>query len=338
MANPLLALLGLQQGAPQIVDQTSDEYLATQPIVVSRNQQTEPAPRETGSRGPTAPNMANTDYLEELQYVQDQAPKRAGRFGVKGTLRDILGTVGDAFLMQSGNNPMYAQKRNQERMADAMVGFSADPLAAMERLANAGYGDQAAALQKQFFGQLNDAQSQALKAQGHELDVAQNQQKSYKDYGALFSNMIGAATPETYDRMKPILNRLKEVGGLGDEYMVPDAYDADYSAVIAQGGMPVSRQIMAQQGERRLEQGDQRIGISQQNADTARINANRPRATPKPRSQTALEYYKEIGAKSPSERTAAEKDFYNKFISSGKSTKKSNGRRKVDPGTSGRFR
>ncbi|QDP50608.1 MAG: hypothetical protein Tp1125DCM00d2C21254131_49 [Prokaryotic dsDNA virus sp.] len=329
--NPLMALFAAQ-GGPQ-----AQQVPEQEPIIVERTVQEEaPLPTSAGSRGPTAPNMSNVDYLEELQYVQDQAPERKGRFGTKGTLRDILGTLGDAFLMQSGNKPMYAQRREQERVADAMVGFSQDPMAAMERLANAGYAEQAGKLQGQFFDQLNDAQTQRLKQSGLELDQNKNLQKSYEDYGALFSNMIGAATPETYERIKPILNRIKEVGGLTDEYMVPDVYDPDYAAVIAQGGMPVSRQITAQQGERRLEQGDKRIGISQQNADTSRMNATRPRAAPRPRGQTTLEYYKEIGAKPESQRTPAEKDFYDKYVRSG-GARSTNGRRPVETGKS-RFR
>ncbi len=327
--NPLSILMGAQASQSVIPEHEG--------IVVERSIEDEaPPPASIGSRGPTAPNMSNLDYLEELQYVQEQAPERKGRFGTKGTLRDVLGTIGDAFLMQSGNAPMYAQKRNQERMADAMVGFSQDPLAAMERLANAGYGDQAAAMQQQFMKQLNDAQTQQLRQAGHELDQQKNLQKSYEDYGALFSQMMGAANPETYPRLIPIMQRIKEVGGLGDEYQIPDVFDENYAAAIAQGGMPVSRQITAQQGERRLDQGDRRIGISQQNADTARINANRPRSTPRPRSQTTLEYFQQIGAKPESQRTQAEKDFYKKYISSGRA-RGVNGRRKVETGPS-RFR
>jgi len=58
---------------------------------------------------------------------------RRGMFGVKGTLRDVLGVVSDAFLVQSGNAPIYSARRKQEQWADAMAGFSDGPEA--ERMA-----------------------------------------------------------------------------------------------------------------------------------------------------------------------------------------------------------
>lgn len=73
--------------------------------------------------------------FEETFGPQFTTQEHKGRFGQKGLLRDILGTIGDAFLVQSGNKPIYGPKRQQERESDAMVGFSRNPLAAIERLA-----------------------------------------------------------------------------------------------------------------------------------------------------------------------------------------------------------
>ena len=58
---------------------------------------------------------------------------RRGLFGVKGTLRDILGIVSDAFLVQSGNQPLYMPRKLEESWSDAMAGFSESPEA--ERMA-----------------------------------------------------------------------------------------------------------------------------------------------------------------------------------------------------------
>ena len=62
-------------------------------------------------------------------------PEHKGVFGVKGTLRNILGVLGDAFLVQSGNKPVYQQRRALEKEGDAMEGFVDNPLAAIQRLA-----------------------------------------------------------------------------------------------------------------------------------------------------------------------------------------------------------
>ncbi len=79
------------------------------------------------------------------EMLKEQTP-RAGMFGVKGTLRDVIGTLGDAFLVQSGNAPMYAPRRREERIGDAMRGMTQDydsMMQASERLAALGYKDEA---------------------------------------------------------------------------------------------------------------------------------------------------------------------------------------------------
>src|SRR3546814_5982625 len=44
-------------------------------------------------------------------------------FGLKGTLRDVVGMLGDAFLVQSGNKAVYAPQRQQEKAGDALLGM-----------------------------------------------------------------------------------------------------------------------------------------------------------------------------------------------------------------------
>lgn len=69
--------------------------------------------------------------------ANEEASDHKGMFGVKGTLRDVLGLVGDAFLIQGGRSPIYAPKRRQERISDALAGFTnggEDALSAIERV------------------------------------------------------------------------------------------------------------------------------------------------------------------------------------------------------------
>lgn len=66
---------------------------------------------------------------------QAQNPTHTGMFGVKGSLRNILGVLGDAMLIQSGHNPMYRPEMQGEKVSDAMTGFQAAPMAAAGRLA-----------------------------------------------------------------------------------------------------------------------------------------------------------------------------------------------------------
>ena len=77
--------------------------------------------------------------------VQEQTPYQQpkGMFGLKGTVRDVIGTLGDAFLVYGGRDRIYGPQRNQERMGEATHGFEQDPEAAIARLQSLGYVDQA---------------------------------------------------------------------------------------------------------------------------------------------------------------------------------------------------
>jgi hypothetical protein len=57
----------------------------------------------------------------------NRASDRKGLFGTRGTLRDILGTLGDFFLVGGGGSPMYAPMREREKWADALQGMTAGP-------------------------------------------------------------------------------------------------------------------------------------------------------------------------------------------------------------------
>lgn len=82
-----------------------------------------------------------------------------GMFGVKGTLRDVLGVLGDTYLIANGRDPLYGPTRRRERASAEMAGryqdnaeesFINNPLLAIQRLAESGYGDQARELYQDY--------------------------------------------------------------------------------------------------------------------------------------------------------------------------------------------
>lgn len=77
----------------------------------------------------------NAPEMAEAAQGQAQDPQHTGMFGVKGTLRNVLGLLGDAMLVQHGNQPVYKPRLQQEQIADAMTGFQSNPNAAAGRLA-----------------------------------------------------------------------------------------------------------------------------------------------------------------------------------------------------------
>lgn len=75
-----------------------------------------------------------------------------GAFGLKGTLRDVIGTIGDALLVGSGRKAMYAPQRakekQQEQLAQAGANFSNDPHGTVADLRRRGLFKEANALEK----------------------------------------------------------------------------------------------------------------------------------------------------------------------------------------------
>lgn len=305
MSNPLANLFG--QGGP----------LAPSEIVVNG---------QNGPQGVSNPVDVYSDFiLGNSQAIQErdaaaqnseEAAQHKGMFGIKGTLRDVLGTLGDAMLVQSGNNRVYAPAREQERMGDAMSGFTRDPSAAAERVS--AYDPQIAQqLMARAAAEQQARQQAAMAQQKAQLEAIKSGNETYDNYAEMFSKAAGAVTPDTVQYLAPIMSKLKERGNLGDDYLIPETGDEPFLRGYQRMSIDSKDQITRDQQDRRLSQYDRGLGISQQNADSSRIRANRPPARSSGRSQTTLEYYKEIDRKPASQRSAGEQAFYEKYQSSG---------------------
>lgn len=229
-------------------------------------------------RGAEAPMMGNTNYQEEAQSALEAAPQRKGLFGTKGTLRDILGIVGDAFLVQSGNKPVYAPQREREQMGDAMSGFTADPTGAMERMAYAGYGDAAAELQNnQATQQLRAAQQESLAAGRQSMvderdfkrrEAGINRVARWARGGVPYATLVKGAAQYGIDEQM-----LAEMG------VTPDMTD-EQRRQFAAGDTTVYQQEQLPLAERR-------VAASESQAQSSRIRAERPpqgRSAPQPTS------------------------------------------------------
>lgn len=236
----LLSLIGLgSQALPNTQDDSTDPITVTAP---------NGAPISTGNVDTASNVAAPTLSNKQLESIQNYSnlPEHHGLFGTKGTLRDVLGVLGDAFLAQGGRAPIYAPRRQQERESDALAGFVQNPAKAIQSLAtvnpdaalnlynnwqNQNYRNDSLASQEKFKQMQIDAAAQAR--------AADNYDKGSK----LFGQVMGGATPETYERMKPLLQRAKDVYGLGDEFEIPDSYDSALAHSYQYGGMTSTQQI-----------------------------------------------------------------------------------------------
>lgn len=226
--------------------------------------------------------QAAMDSLNSTGQAVRSDPQRTGMFGIKGTLRDILGTLGDAFLVQGGAQAVYAPRRQQERMADAMAGFSAgDPASlqsSMERLSAAGFGKEAMGL----FEAASQAQARQAAAQtaqqSAESQAGDRRWGNIKDarnaIARLFASSQAIKNPLLADTQAA---RIAQAAGVTLEDLgITANMTPEERAMYATGDMTVNQQMQVPFTERRVATGER-------NAQTA---ANRPgpqpRATPNP--------------------------------------------------------
>lgn len=275
--------------------------------------------------------LGNVDLLLEAQAAGENAPQRkGGYFGTKGTLRNILGTLSDAFLVQGGADARYAPLREREKMADAMTGYTQNPQAAAERMAYQGFPQESSKVWNDSqVNRVNQGNLDARTTEGNRKLAEDNDQR-YKQYGTIFSQYAGSADAATYPKVREILKTLKQRGGLGEEFIVPDEYDPQLMRTYQYGGMPATNQI------RSVDKNEDQAWDKEKfnRAEAGRNRRDNPPASRQPRSQTEMEYFKEIGNVPEAKRTQAQKDFYKKYTQGTRGSGRSSGRREVTPTSS----
>jgi hypothetical protein len=267
---------------------------------------------------------------EELKEI---VPRSQGYFGSKGTLRDILGGLSDAFLVQGGGDFEYKKLRDRERKGDAMFGFTNNPQQAIERLAAGGYTDEAEELQKNFATQeqnkrVLDSQDAGRQSQIKDRDF-DNRDKGYNRIARWTA--AGVPYPQLVTAAKQYGILEEELNALG---ISPDMTPEQRKQI---GGMDmtVNQQMQIPFTERRVQVAERGAATGEQNAQSNRIRANRPPAGRAPRSQTELEYFQSIDKKPAAQRTQGEKDFYKKYTQGTGRGSRGSERREVKP--PGRF-
>lgn len=229
-------LLGLQQGIPEF-DIRGTPY------------------------NPNAGNIPQPDVIPEAQgqtILVEKPPQRTGMFGIKGTLRDILGALGDFRYQQQGREGPYAQQKRGDEINNAMRGFADNPLAAIRKVM--------AVDQKSGTELMDNYQAQQLAAQ----KVAEERRIKGD---LLLRQMSGAVVDEkTYAKMYPIMQQTAKRYGLNIDEDLGPTYDPDRLAAYKYGGYPVGQQMTAEETRRyHAEQDrnyDERTAISRERAAT----------------------------------------------------------------------
>lgn len=175
-----------------------------------------------------------TPEQEQLSRLLPPAPAREGlirgkTFGAGSTLGNIIGTLGDAFLVGQGRRPIYQDRLARKNEADALEGFTENPLEAIKRLSRIN-PDKATALHDKYLD--NERLSRSEKRLEDQMDYKHKEQTHLRSVG-----MIGAARDQaTYDAMLKRANSYRQANGLaplelGAVYDPDEVRAARYSAI-----------------------------------------------------------------------------------------------------------
>lgn len=266
-------------------------------------------------------NVNNEDAVMGRQAdvrKTEEASTRRGMFGMRGTLRDVLGVLGDAFLVQSGKNPMYAPTRQREKISDAMAGYTVDPVGAAERVS---FYDPALGremLQDYQTGLLREAQQRSL-AEGRASQIEARDIAAFDKARESIARLL--ANPNAYGpdgKLTPvaesIAGRLAAAANRSlEDFDVVSGMDRTAGSLLSSTGATVNQQNMMPLQERRTTVAERNAASSETRARAAMKNADKPRAGRAPRAETDREAAIRIGNKPENQRTPGERAFYEKY-------------------------
>jgi hypothetical protein len=300
-----MMLLGQQAGAPA----AEDAYQGNIPVERNRHRGTGEATYDDYSVNNVPAVTGRQADIKETEEASD----RRGMFGMKGTLRDVIGLVGDAFLVQSGNRPMYAPQRQGERISDAWAGASEDPIAAAERVGyyDAGMGQDL--LQEAQQTQLRQQQQQSL-AEGRQSLAEDRDFKQYEKARLMIGGLLNTPGAVQDGQISPQAlaqaGRIARSAGMTlEEFMLAEGMSEEDVRDYAMSVLDPYKQERLEDYDVGLQQGQQRADASTMNAQSSRIRANRPPAGRNPPQPTRASILADIMRKPASQRTAEEQAF-----------------------------
>lgn len=252
-------------------------------------------------------NVTMVDRAAPTREQMQEVVPREGLFGVKGTLRDVLGLIGDSFLVQAGQDRIYDPARRQERFGDAMYGYASgntrEQRAALERAALV---DPAAAaeLTQQFMQNEQNALEEERLSRAAQAKTEEERNDRLANLRDLAARGLGNPnlSEEQQAYMYSILQ--KEADRLGvdlEEIGITEGMSAEQREVLGNIDMRVN-QI------RNLPLAEGRLDVARGNLrnNTRRTDAYVNKPAPRGRANTRNEDYLAASAIPASQRTPAQ--------------------------------
>lgn len=274
-ANFLQMLLGQQAasalgGVPSPMDEQENDGLVVKPPY---DAEADMPGQEAPPEGYTLDNTTSILMRDEALRRGEEAATHKGMFGVKGTLRDVLGLLGDAFLVQDDKEAVYMPKREQERMSDALAGMTDNERAAIERATglNPAFGQKM--LDEFLLRQQGETENliRAQTATTQQDKVGFDTLTELRDRAARILAAAGndpQARSYAIEQIQGLAAQTKRT--LSELGINPNMSDTE-ARVYAGGDMRVNQQENLERKDRSLDQADYRN-------QTGRISATRPTA------------------------------------------------------------
>jgi hypothetical protein len=229
-------------------------------------------------QGARAPFELDPDptFVRRGEPYREFGPRQGGKgmFGIKGTMRDVLGLLGDSLLVGNDVSPVYAPRRQQENISEALEVYRKDPALGQQLL------DRVAPEMSQKMAE--NARRESLDQQriNQQLRATESleRERRLKSFGTIAQYANAARDESSYQRMKPILQEYINDNGLN--FPLPDKYDPNIIQDLLKAAIgPVQEQsldIRAQNAQTaaartagNLALGQGRLGVAKQQADIA---------------------------------------------------------------------
>lgn len=287
-----------------------------------------PDPVAQTDKGPGL-DYNNSSSVSAVQQALSGAPPQGGStnpgvYGLlpanlqHGTLRNVLGALGDAFLVGSGGKATYGPRMDRQAIGNAMAGYDQNPQAAIERIA--GTGAEGAPEMADKLEQ-NYQTAQNRKVQMEYTQTYRDQLNSIKQSDAIrkvtpiIGGLVrGAKDAPGYTRAFQQANALlSRFGTSAAEQGLPDPQDWTPGMTDTYGMTSNNEQVSDDRGsERGVQMRGQDMGQDNANnrnrttIEAANISANKP---------TSVGLLEGIMAKDPSQRTQEEQAYVNRELS-----------------------
>ena len=261
----------------------------------------------------------NRDFIDQRDQDLNNgvnAVQHKGLFGVKGTLRDILGFVGDSLLVGSGKDPFYGKTRQRERIGDAMAGFTQDPNGAAERLTAI---DPVMAKTVQDLA-INEQLKRAQLASTNEYRQSMADSRKFETVNKatnviarIFASPVAQTNPELAMRQAQQIS--KQIGIPLEELGVSADITPEEMQMYGARDMTVNQTMQMPYKERMTTVAERGVAAREQDAQSNRIRANRPPAGRAPPTRSISQVDAEVADAVLSGRaTPAQQKYYDERI------------------------